>query len=168
MVNEPIPEAPSLYVRSRVRRYKPACAEDVLKAAQDIVDSRLQRGAVFTDPKVGCAYFRDKLGGREREVFAAAFLDTRHRLIEFVELFQGTIDSAEVYPREVVRKALACNAAAVIVGHNHPSGDVEPSAADRAVTVRLKQALALMDIRLLDHIIVGGSQSLTLAERGWM
>lgn len=168
MVNESAHEAPSLYVRCSTRRYKPACAEDVLRAAEGIVDARLQRGAVFKDPKVSCAYFRDKLGSREREVFAVAFLDTRHRLIEFVELFHGTIDGAEVHPREVVRKALACNAAAVIVGHNHPSGDVEPSAADRAVTVRLKQALALVEIRLLDHVIVSGSKSLTLAERGWV
>ena len=109
----------------------------------------------------------DKLGGLEREVFAAVFLDTRHRLIEYAELFQGTIDGAEVHPREVVRHALRCNAAAVIVAHNHPSGTVDPSAADRAVTERLKQALALVDVRVLDHVIVGGCETLSLAERGW-
>ena len=110
----------------------------------------------------------EKLGGLEREVFAAVFLDTRHRLIEYAELFQGTIDGAEVHPREVVRKALRCNAAAVIVAHNHPSGVVDPSAADRVVTTRLKQALALVDVRLLDHFIVGGRQSLSMAEKGWV
>ena len=108
----------------------------------------------------------EKLGGLEREVFAAVFLDTRHRLIEYSELFQGTIDGAEVHPREVVRQALRCNAAAVIVAHNHPSGTVEPSAADRAVTTRLKQALALVDVRLLDHIVVGGTEAASMAARG--
>ena len=108
----------------------------------------------------------DKLAGLEREVFAAVFLDTRHRLIEYVELFQGTIDGAEVHPREVVRQALRCNAAAVIVAHNHPSGTTDPSAADRAVTTRLKQALALVDVRLLDHIVVGAVEPRSMAAAG--
>ena len=95
-------------------------------------------------------------------------LDTRHRLIEYVELFLGTIDGAEVHPREVAKQALRLNAAAVLVAHNHPSFDVEPSAADRAVTARLKQALALLDIRLLDHVIVGGRLSSSMAARGWV
>lgn len=104
----------------------------------------MQRGESFTDPQASGRFFQDKLAGLEQEVFAAAFLDTRHRLIEYVELFQGTIDGAEVHPREVVRAALRLNAAAVLVAHNHPSGEVEPSAADRVVTLRLKQALALV------------------------
>lgn len=157
-----------LYVRGRRCRYRPATADQIVEAARLVVDQRVQRGASFKDPSVARGYFRDKLAGLEREVFAAAFLDTRHRLIEFVELFHGTIDGAEVHPRELVRQSLLHNAAAVIVGHNHPSGEVEPSAADRAVTIRLKQALALVDVRLLDHIIVGGSQSLAMAERGWV
>ena len=157
-----------LYVRGRQCRYRPATADQIVEAARLVVDQRVQRGASFKDPSVARGYFRDKLAGLEREVFAAAFLDTRHRLIEFVELFHGTIDGAEVHPRELVRQSLLHNAAAVIVGHNHPSGEVEPSAADRAVTIRLKQALALVDVRLLDHIIVGGSQSLAMAERGWV
>jgi DNA repair protein RadC len=128
----------------------------------------MQRGESFTDPQASGRFFQDKLAGLEREVFAAVFLDTRHRLIEYVELFQGTIDGAEVHPREVVRQALRCNAAAVIVAHNHPSGTTDPSAADRAVTARLKQALALVDVRLLDHIIVAGDSSLAMASRGWV
>src|SRR3546814_4529243 len=95
----------------------------------------------------------------------AILLDTRHRVLEFVELFRGTIDGAEVHPREVVKTALAANAAAMIIAHNHPSGCPEPSAADRAVTARLKQALALMDIRLLDHFVVG-DDVVPLAARG--
>ena len=165
----PGPGIPSpLYVRNRRSRYCPATADQIVEAARQVIDQRVQRGALFKDPSVSRAYFRDKLAGLEREVFAAAFLDTRHRLIEFVELFHGTLDGAEVHPRELVRQAILHNAAAVIVGHNHPSGDVEPSAADRAVTIRLKQALALVDVRLLDHVIVGGSKSFSMAEHGWV
>jgi DNA repair protein RadC len=164
---EPGIESP-LYVRGRRCRYHPATADQIVEAARQVVDRRIQRGASFKDPSVSRGYFQGKLAGLEREVFAAAFLDTRHRLIEYAELFQGTVDGAEVHPREVVRLALVHNAAAVIVAHNHPSGDVEPSAADRAVTIRLKQALALVDVRLLDHVIVGGTQALAMAEKGWL
>lgn len=158
----------ALYVRGRRCRYRLATAEQVLEAARQVVDRRVQRGASFKDAATARAYFREKLAGLQREVFAVALLDTRHRLIEFAELFHGTIDGAEVHPREVVRQAIVHNAAAVIVAHNHPSGDVEPSAADRAVTIRLKQALALVDVRLLDHIIVAGHQTQSLAVRGWV
>lgn len=158
----------SMYVRSRSRRYEEATPEQVLEAARQVVGARMHRGVSFKDPQTACACFRDKLGGQEREVFVAAMLDTRHRLIEYVELFFGTVDGAEVHPREVVKRALLLNAAAVIVAHNHPSGEVEPSAADRAVTARLKQVLALVDIRLIDHVIVGGHQSLSMAARGWL
>ena len=156
-----------LYVREKTR-YRTADAEQVLAAAQQIVDKRMVRGTSFKDPSVACEFFRDKLGHLEREVFAAVMLDTRHRLIDYVELFQGTIDGAEVHPREVVRAVLRLNAAAVLVAHNHPSGDAEPSAADRAVTARLKQALALVDVRLLDHVIVGGTQTRSLAASGYV
>ena len=159
---------PAMYVRSRARRYEQAKPEQVLEAARAIVDARMQRGMSFKDPDTACACFREKLGSREHEVFVAAMLDTRHRLIEYVELFFGTVDGAEVHPREVVKQALRLNAAAVIVGHNHPSGETEPSPADRAVTARLKQALALVDVRLIDHVIVGGHKSLSMAARGWV
>jgi DNA repair protein RadC len=128
----------------------------------------LERGEVLTDPASAGRYFAQRLRGRGHEVFAALFLDTRHRALAFEELFQGTVDGAEVHPREVVRRALSHNAAAVIVGHNHPSGDAEPSAADRAVTARLKQALALVEVRLLDHFVVGDGPSVSLASRGWV
>ncbi|MFZ2207243.1 MAG: DNA repair protein RadC, partial [Porticoccaceae bacterium] len=101
-----------------------------------------------------------------REIFVVLFLDTRHRLIATEDLFQGTIDGASVHPREVVRRALFHNAAAVIVGHNHPSGVAEPSADDRRITARLREALALVDVRLLDHFVVGAGQVVSLAERG--
>ena len=115
----------------------------------------LARGEALTDPQAAGRYFARRLRGHPYEVFAALFLDTRHRALGFEELFRGTVDGAEVHPREVARRALAHNAAALIVGHNHPSGSPEPSAADRAVTARLKQALALVDVRLLDHFVIG-------------
>jgi DNA repair protein RadC len=101
-------------------------------------------------------------------VFACLFLDTRHRVICFEPLFRGTIDGAAVYPREVLKRALHHNAGAVILSHNHPSGDCEPSEADRSITRRLREALGLVDIRLLDHIVVAAGGHVSLAERGWI
>ena len=111
-------------------------------------------------------YLLSKLGGRMREVFACLFLDAQYHVLGFVELFQGSIGQADVYPREVVKSALAHNAAAVIISHNHPSGSVEPSDADRQVTVRLKLALDLVDIRLLDHVIIGQNRSFSFVDQG--
>ena len=128
----------------------------------------LERGEALTDPVAAGRYFAQRLRGHPNEVFAVLFLDTRHRALAFEEMFRGTVDGAEVHPREVVRRALVHNAAAVIVGHNHPSGSAEPSAADRAVTARLKQSLALVDIRLLDHFVVGDAVPVSLASRGWV
>ena len=155
-----------LYIRDRTRRYRIATGDVILEAARSVVDQRMQRGDSFGDPRASSAFFQAKLAGLEREVFAAVMLDTRHRMIEYVELFQGTIDGAEVHPREVVKRALRCNAAALIVAHNHPSGSTDPSAADRAVTSRLKQALALVEVRLLDHIVVGGTKATSMAALG--
>src|SRR5690606_15668619 len=142
-----------------------------LSAALELCDrylaAGLQRGEALTDPGAAGRYFAQRLRGHPCEVFAVLFLDTRHRSLAFEELFRGTVDGAEVHPREVVRRALACNAAAVIVGHNHPSGSAEPSAADRAVTARLKQSLALVDIRLLDHLVIGDGPAVAPAARGW-
>ncbi len=126
----------------------------------------LERGDAMSDPAAAGRYFAQRLRGSANEVFAALFLDTRHRALGFEELFRGSIDGAEVHPRVLVERAIALGAAAVIVGHNHPSGNPEPSAADRAVTARLKQALALVDVRLLDHLIVGDGPALSMASRG--
>ena len=128
----------------------------------------LERGETLTDPQAAGRYFAQRLRAREHEVFAALFLDTRHRALGFEELFRGTVDGAEVHPREIVRRALSHNAAAVIVGHNHPSGCAEPSSADRAITARLKQALSLVDVRLLDHFVIGDGPPVSLASRGWV
>lgn len=139
-----------------------------LELGQRHLAAGLERGEAMTDPHAAGRYFALKLRAQPREVFAALFLDTRHRALAFEELFSGSVDAAEVHPREVVRRALAHNAAAVIVGHNHPSGNPEPSAADRAVTARLKEALALVDVRLLDHFVIADGPPVSLAARGWV
>lgn len=126
----------------------------------------MQRGAEFTSPALVKEYLRNKLGGYEHEVFAVLFLDTRHRLIEYREIFHGTIDSASVYLREVVKEALRLNAAAVIFSHNHPSGNPEPSSADKVLTQRLKEALGLVEVRTLDHVIVTDAGTVSFAECG--
>lgn len=120
----------------------------------------------FSNPNDVRPHLIGLLGNRSYETFCVAFLDNRHQLIEFVELFRGTIDGASVHPREVVRECLARNGAAVIFVHNHPSGVAEPSQADELITRRLKDALALIDVRVLDHFIVAGNHFLSFAQRG--
>jgi DNA repair protein RadC len=121
---------------------------------------------LLTSPDAARDYLKSRLAGYPHEVFACLFLDNRHRLIEYEELFRGTIDGASVHPREVVRRALRANAAAVIFAHNHPSGVAEPSQSDLRITQRLKDALSLVDVRVLDHVIIGDGQGTSLAERG--
>lgn len=161
-------ECLGLYTKATGRRYRCAEPELILEAARQIIGRRTQRGQELLSPADAASFFEERLGGYDREVFGVALLDTRHRLISYVELFRGTVDSAEVHPREVVRTALRHNAVAVIAGHNHPSGDARPSAADRAVTARLKQALALVDVRLLDHLVVGAGRSQSMGALGWV
>ena len=131
-------------------------------------ESRLAKSDVRTSPGDTRRYLEARLKGRPHEVFACLYLDNRHRIICFEELFHGTIDGASVHPREVVRRALEHNAAAIIVTHNHPSGVAEPSRADRALTRRLQEAAALIDVRLLDHVVVGDGETVSFAERGWL
>jgi DNA repair protein RadC len=141
-----------------------------LQAAIEIsrrqLSESLRAGPSLTTPRVTCDFLSAKLRDLEHEIFCCLYLDKRHRLIHYEELFRGTIDGASVHPREIVKLALQRNSAAVIVAHNHPSGVAEPSQADELITQRLKEALALVDIRLLDHIIVGDGVSVSLAERG--
>ena len=120
------------------------------------------------DPGDAARFFKARLADLPHEVFGGLFLDTRHRLIRYEELFRGTVDGAAVYPREVLKRALDLNASAIIIGHNHPSGVTEPSDADRGITQRLSRALALVDIRLLDHVVVSRDGHVSLAERGWI
>ncbi|MCW8828296.1 MAG: DNA repair protein RadC [Gammaproteobacteria bacterium] len=126
----------------------------------------LQRGDALTSPDHTRRYLTAQLRDRHQEVFACLFLDNRHRVLEFEELFHGTVDGASVHPREVVRRCITHNAAAVILAHNHPSGVAEPSRADEQITERLKQALSLVDVRLLDHMVIGDGEIVSLAERG--
>jgi len=140
--------------------------QSVLELARRHLGEQLSREQVFTNPETVRQFVRTHFQGYQREVFLCLFLDTRHRLIASEELFQGTIDGASVYPREVVKRALQLNAGAVIFSHNHPSGIAEPSRDDEQITRRLKDALALVDIRVLDHIVVGHGEEVSLAERG--
>ena len=140
----------------------------VLEIARRHLREALDRGEGFTHPGLVREFLQSRLRDERHEVFAVLFLDSQHRLLAFEPLFHGTIDGAAVYPREVARRALRHNAAAVIVAHNHPSGHAEPSRSDRLVTERLRDALALLDVRLLDHLVVGDCDCVSLAERGWM
>jgi DNA repair protein RadC len=145
---------------------KYAQLQAVLEMAKRHFKEVLQRGSALSSPDITRAYLSAQLRGYSYEVFACLFLDNQHRVIQLDELFRGTIDGASVYPREVVKKALHHNAAAVIFAHNHPSGIAEPSAADKHITEKLKQALALFDIRVLDHFIIGDGQPYSFAEHG--
>lgn len=138
----------------------------VPEIARRYFEASLVVGQTLGNPADTEAYLRARLRDLEHEVFCCLFLDNRHRVLRFVELFRGTIDGTSVYPREVVKEALAENAAAVILAHNHPSGVAEPSQADERITRRLKSALELVDIRLLDHLIVGDGAATSLASRG--
>ncbi|MGW7677819.1 DNA repair protein RadC [Shewanella sp. S23-S33] len=140
-------------------------AEAILASAANIIAERYVKKDAYTNPQATKDYLTYKLGGYEREVFAVMLLDNQHQLLEFKELFFGTLDAASVYPREVVKAVLAVNAAAVIFAHNHPSGESEPSTADKNITKRLTDALALIDVRVLDHIVVG-RLPVSFAERG--
>ncbi len=139
-----------------------------LELGRRYLDAELRSGETLTDPSLSARYLKARLSGYPYEVFACLFLDNRHRVIAFEELFRGSIDGASVHPREVVRRCLANNAAAVIFAHNHPSGVAEPSAADRAITLRLREALELIDVRLLDHFVIGEGAPTSLAQRGWI
>ena len=138
----------------------------VVEMARRALAQQLSRGPVFQSPTQVKDYVALQLGGLPREVFAVMFLDGQHRLIAWRELFQGTLTQTSVYPREVLRQAMAFNAGAVILAHNHPSGLAEPSRADEFLTQSLKSALALVDIRVLDHLVVGQGQVVSFAERG--
>jgi len=140
----------------------------VLELAHRHLGEALSRDDALQNPDDTRRYLRARLREYPYEVFACLFLDTRHRVIACEELFRGTVDGASVHPREVVRRALQHNAAALILAHNHPSGVAEPSQADRRITDRLRDALALVDIRVLDHIVVGDQESVSFAQRGWM
>jgi DNA repair protein RadC len=138
----------------------------VLELSRRYLLSRVRDQDVLTSPEATRDYLKLRLYSSPHEIFACLFLDNRHRVICYEELFRGTIDGASVHPREVVRRVIATNAAAVIFAHNHPSGVAEPSQADLRITQRLKEALGLIDVRVLDHVIIGDGEGTSLAERG--
>ena len=140
--------------------------ESVIALALSILARKHRRGSALTSPEATRAYLRLEIGERHNELFGVLFLDNRHRVIAKEELFYGTIDGASVHPRVVVSRALALNAAAVVFYHNHPSGVAEPSQSDLRITQRLKDALALVDIRVLDHLVVSTEDATSFAERG--
>jgi DNA repair protein RadC len=145
---------------------RPVTSEEILAMARALIKHNFTRGKALTSPADTRTYLILELAPLEHEVFYCLFLDNQHRVIQLDELFRGTIDGATVYPREVVKRALQLNASALILAHNHPSGVTEPSAADRAITQRLVEALKLVDIRVLDHFIIGGAESFSFAEQG--
>lgn len=161
----------NLVLSERTGRYhtrKGATPEEVLQTAQTILAARMQSRPVFRDPASIRQYLLAGLALLPHEEFALLYLDNQHRLIAAETLFRGTIDGCSVYPREVIKAVLRHNAAAVVFAHNHPSNLPEPSAADRTLTERLKSALAQIDVRVLDHFVVGGTTCVSFAERGWI
>ncbi|MEI9629407.1 RadC family protein [Phytobacter diazotrophicus] len=144
-------------------------AQQTIRKALSLLERQLREpGASFTSSHAVRDWLRLQLATLEREAFTVLWLDNQHRLITLDTLFLGTINSITVHPREVVKSGLKNNAAAAVLAHNHPSGEAEPSKADRQITERLKQALELVDIRLLDHLVVGGMDIISFADRGWM
>ena len=158
----------SLLVRDVAGEYRPANAGEVLQAAQRLLASQVRGSDVLSSPAVVKDFLRARLGALPHEIFAVVHLDAQHRVLDYVEMFRGTVTQTSVYPREVVKDALARNSSALLLVHNHPSGSPEPSRADEMLTQNIKQALSLVDVRVLDHLIVAGSSVLSLAERGLM
>jgi DNA repair protein RadC len=156
-------ETPGTYVME-----SPVSEADILRMAQQLARRRLARGTPLTEPRQVFAYLQTLLQRHEQEVFALLLLDTRHRVIAFKILFHGTLEAASIYPREVLKLVLEHNAAAVILVHNHPSGDPEPSEADRRLTHTLQNALSMIGVRTLDHVVVGGEGHVSLAEQGML
>ncbi len=158
--------ASSLLVRDVAGQYRPAEADEVLLAAQQLLAAQVRGSDVMSSPAVVKDFLRARLGSLPHEVFAVVHLDAQNRVLDYVEMFRGTVSQTSVYPREVVRDALLRNSSGLLLVHNHPSGVADPSRADEALTQTLKQAAALIDVRVLDHFIVAGNSVQSMAERG--
>jgi DNA repair protein RadC len=156
----------NLFIHGADGAFEPATTEQILAAARQALAHRVRRGASLSSPQKVREYLTMRLGHLDHEVFGLILVDNRHRVIEYVELFRGTIDGASVYPREIVKLALEKGAAACVLLHNHPSGVKDQSHADELITKRVKEALALIDVRVLDHCIVAGDSVLSFAEMG--
>lgn len=159
----------ALLVQDVAGTYRVAEPQEVMEAALRMLAGQLRGTEVLlSSPAAVRDYLRLKLGTLEHEVFAVIHLDAQHRVIEYVEMFRGTVTQTSVYPREVMKEALAHNSAALILVHNHPSSTATPSRADEALTKQLKQALSMVDVKVLDHLIVGGAEIYSMAEHGLM
>lgn len=156
-----------LFIKNARGRYRPATEEEILAAAGTILQPRIV-GTSLESPREALDFLQAKLARLPHEVFCCLFLDNRHRILAFEEMFRGTLNGTAVYPREIVKRALSLNAAAVILVHNHPSGVAEPSRADQALTERLRDALALIEVRVLDHIVIGDGETVSFSERGML
>ncbi len=156
----------NLFIHHADGASEPATTEQILAAARQALAHRVRRGASLSSPQKVREYLTMRLGYLDHEVFGLILVDKRHRVIEYVELFRGTIDGASVYPREIVKLALEKGAAACVLLHNHPSGVKDQSQADEAITKRIAAALALIEVRVLDHCIVAGAEILSFAEQG--
>jgi DNA repair protein RadC len=146
--------------------YRPASEEEVVREARRVLSQRVRRGTTMSSPATVKDHLRMQLGMLEHEVFCVLFLDAQHRVIELRQMFRGTVSQTSVYPREIVKEALALNSAAVVLVHNHPSGAAEPSRADELLTLTLRTTLALVDVRVIDHLVVAGADVVSFAERG--
>ena len=154
------------YVKDASATYRRASAEELLTAARSVLRRKYRRGKLIKDPQSAGAYLIGELGHLDYECFAILWLDTRHKIIELESMFRGTVDGTSVYPREAVRSAIRTNAAACLLVHNHPSGNGTPSSADEKITRRLKTALELVDVNVIDHVIVAADSCVSLAQRG--
>lgn len=163
------PKIPNFALCESTGKYQArrALTEDqIIKAAKRLLDSRVSKGKAITSATMVMDYLITYFANYPSEAFVCLFLDSRHHILNVEKLFTGTIDRSSVYPREVVRRCLELNAAAVIFAHNHPSGTLKPSTADLLITERLKEALSVVDVRTLDHIITGGGKATSLAVKG--
>jgi DNA repair protein RadC len=160
--------ASSLLVQDVAGEYRPAAADEILQAAQRVLAGHVRGTDLLDSPAVVKDFLRMRLGTLEHELFAVVHLDSQHRVLDYVEMFRGTVNQTSVYPREVVKDALARNSSALLLVHNHPSKCDAPSKADEVLTSTLRNALALVDVRVLDHFIVAGQQVVSMAERGLM
>lgn len=160
--------AVSLLVRDVSGEYRAADAGEVMFAAQRLLASRVRGSDVLSSPAAVKDFLRARLGNLPHEVFCVVHLDSQHRVLDYVEMFRGTVSQTSVYPREVVKDALSRNSSALLLVHNHPSGSTQPSQADEALTRQLTAALKLVDVRVLDHIIVAGNATLSMVEQGLM
>lgn len=145
---------------------RPVSEDEILDMAKSLINQRFARGSPMTSPVAARDFLILNLAHLEHEVFCCLFLDNQHRILRFEAMFRGTLDGASVYPREVVKRALELNAGALILAHNHPSGVAEPSEADRNITRKLSESMNLIDVRVLDHFVIGGDVAVSFAERG--